>query len=244
MSARNSRTVDSSTIGSTSRQPSHLNDRLDKRLLSYMAAAGAAGVSALAMTQPAAAKVIYTPFDGPVMTLDDGRLDLNHDGIPDFGFDQTGLGTQFAYTVVPFKFNKTMNQAAPLAAGVTVGPEESFRAGAQDMVFFCICSGSFGSVGPWADKQNEYMGFEFNIKGAAHFGWARFSATDVYFEGVTLTGFAYETVSLKPIVTGDTGGGEEDSVDQEKPVEASPRASGLGKLALGAAGLAAQRGKE
>jgi hypothetical protein len=236
MPAENSRTLDSSTIGSTSRQPRNLNDRLDQRLLTYTAAAGAAGVSVLAMTQPAAAKVIYTPFDGPVMTLADGRLDLNHDGIPDFGFVQTGLGTQFAYKVVPFKFNKIMNEAAPLAAGVTVGPEESFAAGAQDMVFFCICSGSFGSVGPWAGKQNEYMGFEFNVKGAAHFGWARFSATDVYFEGVTLTGYAYETVSLKPIVTGDTGGNNdhEDSVDQPEPAAASPQPSGLGRLALGA----------
>jgi hypothetical protein len=241
MPALNSPTLGSATIGSTSRRPSNLNDRLDKRLLTYMAAAGAAGVSVLAMTQPADAKVIYTPFDGRVVTLDDGRLDLNHDGIPDFGFEQTGLGTQFAYLVVPIKFNKTMNQAAPLAAGVTVGPEESFRAGAQDMVFFCICSGSFGSVGPWADKQDEHMGFEFNIKGAAHFGWARFSTADVYFDGVTLTGYAYETVSLKPIVTGDTGSNndEEDSVDQPEPAAASPQASGLGKLALGAQGKAA-----
>jgi hypothetical protein len=243
MSALNSPALDSSTIGPTSRQPSSLNDRLDRRLLTYMAAAGAAGVSVLAMTQPAAAKVIYTPFDGSVMTLDDGRLDLNHDGIPDFGFVQTGLGTQFAYKVIPVKFNKMMNQAAPLAAGVTVGPEESFRAGAQEMVNFCICSGSFGSVGPWADKQNEYMGFEFNIKGAAHFGWARFSVTDVYFDGVTLTGYAYETISLKPIVTGDTGrnnnNDEEDSVDQPEPAAASQQPFGLGKLALGAQARAA-----
>jgi hypothetical protein len=242
MPAQNSSTLDSSTNDSTSRKPSNLNDRLDKRLLTYMAAAGAAGVSMLAMTQPADAKVIYTPFDGRVMTLDDGRLDLNHDGTPDFGFEQTGLGTQFAYNVVPIKFNKTMNQAAPLAARVTVGPEESFRAGAQDMVFFCICSGSFGSFGPWADKQNEYMGFQFNIKGAAHFGWARFSVTDAYFDGVTLTGYAYETIPLKPIVTGDTGSNndDEDSVDQKESGAVSVQPAGLGKLALGAQAKAAR----
>jgi hypothetical protein len=83
------------------------------------------------------------------------------------------------------------------------------------------------------------MGFEFNIKGAAHFGWARFSVSDK--AGITLTGYAYETISLKPIVTGDTtGSDDEDSVDQPAPAAAS-QASGLGRLALGVAGLTAQR---
>jgi hypothetical protein len=78
------------------------------------------------------------------------------------------------------------------------------------------------------------MGYEFNIKGTAHFGWARFSVTDK--GAITLTGYAYETVSLKPIVTGDTtGSDDEDSVEQ--PV---PAASSLGSLALGAARPKAQ----
>jgi hypothetical protein len=238
MPAQNSPTLDSYTasspIGYPSRQPSNLNQRLDKRLLTYMTAAGAAGVSVLAMTQPANAKVVYTPADRNVL-LDHGRLDLNHDGIPDFGFADEGLGTIFFGYVAPFKFNRVMNHAAPLAAGVSVGPEGSFAAGVNEVVSYCLCSGSFALGGPWADKQNEYMGFEFNINGAAHFGWARFSVTS-YFTGVTLTGYAYETVSLKPIVTGDTGGGndDDDSVDQEKPTAAPAQASGLGKLALGA----------
>ncbi|MFZ0421121.1 MAG: hypothetical protein WAM04_23680 [Candidatus Sulfotelmatobacter sp.] len=106
------------------------------------------------------------------------------------------------------------------------------------MINWCTCSGNPGTGGPWLGIQNEYMGFEFNIKGAAHFGWARFSVTDK--GAITLTGYAYETVSLEPIVTGDTGGDEEDSVDQPEPDAASPQASGLGKLALGAAGITAR----
>jgi hypothetical protein len=235
MSALNSPTLDSSAIGSTRRQPSTLNDRLDKRLVTYMAAAGAAGVSVLAMTQSADAKVIYTPADQSIVA-NDGRLDLNNDGIPDFQFTESGLGNIWSYLVAPIKFNKMMNHAAPLAEGVSVGPGGSFGGGLHELANFCICSGSFASTGPWAGEHKGYMGFEFNIKGAAHFGWARISEVNF---GLTLSGYAYETISLKPIVTGDTGGDEEDSVEQEKPAAASPQASGLGKLALGAAGRTA-----
>lgn len=243
MSVLNSTATDSSTvvpanIGPTSRQPSHLNHRLDKRLLTYMAAAGAAGVSVLAMTQPADAKVIYTPADQS-LTTNEGRFDLNHDGITDFFFDQYGIGNIWSYLVFPGHFNKMMNHAKPLAAGVSVGPGGDFGGGAQEMANFCVCSGSFASTGPWAGEKNEYMGFEFNVKGSAHFGWARISAVNF---GLTLSGYAYETVSLKPIVTGDTGSNndDEDAVDQEKPSAASPQASGLGKLALGAAARTAR----
>ena len=85
-----------------------------------------------------------------------------------------------------------------------------------------------------------YMGFEFNIKGAAHFGWARFSSPLT--GPITLTGYAYETVSLKPIVTGDTGSGDssDDETSQTVPAEETVTPT-LGVLARGAAGLAMRR---
>jgi len=130
-----------------------------------------------------------------------------------------------------------MNGAQPLSSGVSIGPGGEFRGGRAEMVGGCTCSGHSAYFGPWLGVQDKYMGFEFNIKGAAHFGWARFSSPDT--GPITLTGYAYETVSLKPIVAGDTGGDEEDSVDQEQPAAVSPQASGLGKLALGSAGRTA-----
>lgn len=224
-----------SNVDSTNRRPLNLNDRLDKRLLAYMATAGAAGVSVLAMTQPANAKVVYTPANKAVL-FDGMHLDLNNDGIPDFGFHSYGIGNVGSGVIFPIKFNKMMSHANPLAAGISVGPSAEFNGGRVGMVGACSCSGSVDYFGIWLGVQNGYMGFEFNIKGAAHFGWARFSATET--GAVTLTGYAYETVSLKPIVTGDTGSNndDEDSVDQEKPAAALPQASGLGKLALGAVG--------
>jgi len=232
-------TLHSSTLDSTNRQPSNLNDRLNQRLLAYMAMAGAAGVSVLAMTQPANAKVVYTPADKTVL-FDGMHLDLNNDGIPDFGFHSYGIGNVGSGVVFPIKFNKMMNHAQPLASGVSVGPGGSFRGGRQEMVAGCTCSGHSAYWGPWLGVQNEYMGFEFNIKGAAHFGWARFSSPET--GPITLTGYAYETVPLKPIVTGDTGGNndDEDSVDQPEPAAASPQPSGLGRLALGTVGRTAR----
>jgi len=95
-------TLHSSTVDSTRRQPSDLNDRLNRRLLAYMATAGAAGVSVLAMTQPANAKVVYTPADKTVL-FDGMHLDLNNDGIPDFGFHSYGIGNVGSGVVFPIK---------------------------------------------------------------------------------------------------------------------------------------------
>jgi hypothetical protein len=229
-------TLDSSALDSTRRQPSNLNNRLDKRLLTYMATAGAAGVSVLAMTQPAAAKVVYTPADRTIL-FDGSHLDLNNDGIPDFGFDGGGLGNFSSGDIFPIKFNKVMNFAEPLEAGVSVGPGGNFHGGKGVMMGHCTCSGNSGYSGPWLNVENMYMGFEFSIDGAAHFGWARFSANDT--ATITLSGYAYETVSLKTIVTGDTGSNDEDSVEQQEPAASSPQASGLGKLAIGAQGRTA-----
>jgi hypothetical protein len=225
-----------STLDPTKSQPSSLNNLLDKRLLAYMAAAGAAGVSMLAMTRSADAEVVYTPTNRAIVS--NSRLDLNNDGIPDYAFHSNFnlCGTCGYFEVLAIKFNKFMSSGQPLAAGISVGPDGKFRARADFMIDWCSCSGNPNTGGPWLGIQNEYMGLEFNIKGAAHFGWARFSVTEK--GAITLTGYAYETVPLKPIVTGDsTGSDDEESVDQPA---AAPAAASLGSLALGAAGRKAQ----
>jgi hypothetical protein len=214
-----------------------LSDHLNKHLLAYMATASAAGVSMLAMTRSAEAEVVYTPAHRTIVS--GSHLDLNNDGIPDYTFHSNFYicGTCAYLDVLAPKPNKLMNYAQPLAAGVTVGPADNFQGGRDEMVIWCSCSGNPGTGGPWVGIQNEYMGFEFNIKGTMHFGWARFSVTS---KGtITLTGFAYETVALKPIVTGDTGDAE--TVDHLGPAAATELpSSGLGHLALGAIGKSVQ----
>src|SRR5580704_13246868 len=61
-----------------------LGVRLDKNLLAYAAAASAAGVGMLALAQPAAAKIVYTPANTELVPKTKLNLDLNHDGIADF----------------------------------------------------------------------------------------------------------------------------------------------------------------
>jgi len=65
--------------------------------------------------------------------------------------------------------------------------------------------------GPWHNVKNRYLGMKFLIKGKPHFGWARLNAScSPKVGGVTglLTGYAYETIPNKPIVTGKTKGSD------------------------------------
>jgi hypothetical protein len=62
----------------------NLTASTNHRLNSYALAAGAAGVSLLALAQPADAEVVYTPANVTVSRNGSYKLDLNNDGIVDF----------------------------------------------------------------------------------------------------------------------------------------------------------------
>ena len=68
------------------RKPANLSESIHQQLNMYALAAGAAGVSVLALAQPSEAEIKYTPTHvvigkGGVSIY---NLDLNHDGITDF----------------------------------------------------------------------------------------------------------------------------------------------------------------
>ncbi len=68
-----------------SRPASNLASNVDKGLLQYATAAGAAGVGLLALAPTAEAKVIYTPTNIPITVNGPSvPIDLNNDGVPDF----------------------------------------------------------------------------------------------------------------------------------------------------------------
>lgn len=220
----------------SNQQASGLNERLNKHLLAYAATAGAAGVSMLAMTQSAEAKIVYTPTN---RTIHSGSvLDLNNDGIHDYFFHGPFniCGTCSYFDVLAVRSNKLLSHGAPQAAGVTVGPGDKLSRGGGEMTDHCTCSGHSASGGPWYGVQNGYMGFEFRINDVPHFGWARFSVSKQ--AAIVLTGYAYETIPLKPIVTGDTGA---DDGTEERGSSAAPelQPAGLGQLALGTIGKSA-----
>ena len=64
--------------------PVRLAAGLEKSLSAYASAAAAAGVSLLALTPAANAKIVYTPADTLIPVDHNIQLDLNHDGIADF----------------------------------------------------------------------------------------------------------------------------------------------------------------
>jgi len=85
--------------------------------------------------------------------------------------------------------------------------------------------------GYWQGVQKRYLGLKFYIEGKAHYGWARLTFPGLCESGGTLTGYAYETIANKSIVTGKTKGKDVITVE----------AASLGHLAQGTSGLSAWR---
>ena len=93
-----------------------------------------------------------------------------------------------------------------------------------------------GTDGQWMYTQNRYLGLQFTINGHIHYGWARVAVTrgtgqQKFSILATLTGYAYETVPNKPIITGKTKG----------PDVVTLEPATLGRLGQGASGIAAWR---
>lgn len=235
-----------------------LSVSLQKQLNMYALAAGA-GASVLALVQPTYAKIVYTPTHrhiGPNQTL---PLDLNHDGIRDFSFQDpystngnSGGGT---LKIVPAKSANQVwvkaGYAAALAAGVRIRAARPFAPGTKPMarVFFTPSSTpNTRGYGPWQNATNRYLGLRFRIDGETHFGWARLTVK-AQARGVvaTLTGYAYETVPNKPIIAGKTKRSDDNSIVEEPNaslVAPAPQSAQLGILALGAPALSIWRREE
>jgi hypothetical protein len=241
-----------------------LNTKLENSLLGYAAAASAAGVSLMALSPLAEAKIVYTPAH--VQIIGNIYLDLNHDGIHDFRFSTTHHTSSGAAHAATF-FTRSSAQlrvypvgrpnqiwghssyASALKPGVRVGPK--FSPGGFSMVQVAGINGQLSVYyGPWeGTKSNRtvkdhYVGLKFLIKGQVHYGWARFAVTAKYPISATLTGYAYETVPNKPIVTGKTNSSDvegSESTASEATGSAVPQPGSLGLLARGAPALAVDR---
>jgi hypothetical protein len=255
---------------STKRAATRLGANLDKNLMSYAIAAGAAGVGLLALAQPADAKIVYTPAHKNIGAKT--FIDLNHDGINDFkltlirtsrcegGCTTSGIrhGTAFQVTYARLsafgvaKADQIYGQgklASALPAGVRVGPNGKFPGGNVMATVNAISGNTEGHYGAWAGTgvgvQHRFLGLKFKIHGKTHFGWARFNVTLSQKATIqaTLTGYAYETVADKPIVTGKTNesGDDGDAISASVP---SPAPASLGLLARGSSGLVAWRRRD
>jgi hypothetical protein len=234
---------------SQSRKTFKISDSLNRQLNTYALAASAAGVSVLALTGASEAKVVYTETHQVTRAGVPLYIDLNHDGIKDFvlrttiyagssgfdvGLDASGLRKN---AVAGRRFSNSgyfFSAASALPAGTQIGPERKFpvRFPVMAVELFNGVGSQYSDEGPWAGKdngvRNRYLGLKFVIHGKVHYGWARVSVTLGHhrqFDDVsaTLTGYAYETVPNKPIITGQTKGPDVITVQPET----------LGELARG-----------
>jgi len=257
------------------RQPratSKLSEAVHQQLNMYALAASAAGVGVLVLAQPAVARIVYTPANKDILPHSTIHLDLNHDGIVDFNFkdfrttNSFGSGTGRLSILPPQQKNEIWGHsvsgrayASALPAGVRIGGKNHFLPRAAMMASSRNNQGPGSSfhtsgvcTGAWANVSNRYLGLKFVIKRETHFGWARLQVICPYASAMvaaTLTGYAYETVPNRPIVTGKKTGPEEavPAAGQDRwgvGLRALQPAT-LGRLALGAEGLVAwRRGKE
>jgi hypothetical protein len=245
----------------TSLKPISSPASFQKHLPMYALAATAAGVSVLAMSQPAEAEIIYTSANTQIGINQTVGLDLTGDGTTDFNLNDVSISFTdvfvFALGVEPLQTGnavaitaaeKFRNEAADLDSGHRIGPKTkfggSYPGSSVRMASGHISSSPFVSVcrGPWKDKQNRYLGLKFMISGEVHYGWAQLSVTcnGARITGV-LTGYAYETTPNKSLKAAqETGTLDESATTQDEPTPRSVparAAATLGMLAKGAPAL-------
>jgi hypothetical protein len=250
-----------------------LSHSVDRQLTMYAIAAGAAGVGALALAQPAAAKIVYTPAHvvighGGVNSF---HIDLDHDGVPDLALasvsnactDAICYANLNAYPLGNLIEGKRVRShsfyqsfASAVRAGNKVGPHAPFIPGSD---IGCVMLGIVSNpsshyrkvVGDWNNVKDRYLGVKFSVHNKTHFGWVRLTVRDNghYVTGV-LTGYAYETIPNKAIIAGKTKGPDEiddTTVAQPNPAALAapaPTLATLGALAIGAPGLSIWRREE
>ncbi len=243
------------------RTPSALPSAFDKNLLSYAASGTAAGVSLLALAQPANAKIVFTPSNIHIPE-NAGliHLDLNHDGVPDFAFS---AGSRFGSARAPLGLyanslvvtpeqsgnavgeitsSKGFNCAAKLRGQVEVGPSKHFQP--NQLIMFQVAgdyTNQFSAHCPWLDRRGGFLGFKFMIDGETHYGWAR--VAEIGTRSASIRGYAYETTPDQPILTGATNDPTNSSLTVPS-LPSAPQPATLGLLAQGTPALSIWRREE
>src|SRR5580700_8468796 len=223
-----------------------LSTTFDRRMNLYSTAAAAAGVSMLAMAQPAQAKVVYTPTNVDINEKFPYALDVNGDGIPDFTFtavsaDHTTLLICDLDTVGnALQQNRGEGGAAgAFPTGAAIGPAQKFTSATTYGGIFMAAFFAYSvtdSWGPWRTTYERYLGMKFLIDGEVHYGWARLSINKMG-QKVMLQGYAYETDVNTKIVAGNEGPETKKAAAPTKQITPASQPASLGKLAMGAGAL-------
>jgi hypothetical protein len=236
---------------------SEVSQSLHARLNMYGLAASAAGVGVLALTQPAQAKVVFTPVHQVIGANGVYNLDLNGDGTVDFLIQEWNNGAfpssnaLLCDAAVGNGVLGSRHRAAALSAGASIGPNLHFTAGGNNgeamiTVTHFTTGGTSYVHGYWVNVLNRYLGLKFQIAGKTHYGWARVTVSRKAFHfTAVVTGYAYETTPNLAIIAGQIADEAADS--SRNPANADSivatasvsgcaenrRYASLGELALG-----------
>lgn len=217
-----------------------------------------AALGAMALVQPAEAKIIYTAAN---VQIHDGYFpfDLNRDGLDDMGFHQRCFTDHCTLTA----YGKASNgiqavgvtsfiSALALKGGSTIGPKAQFEkySGAYMAQTVGRRFGDTYKLGYWFVSGARFLGVAFQIDGKMHYGWMRLVNSSQF--GALLTGYAYETIPGKSIKAGQTKDGQDGFTGEPQdgtledlsptssvssPAVGSSPMNSLGALALGSEGL-------
>jgi hypothetical protein len=230
------------------RKATELSDSIRQRLNVYALGTVAAGAAVMALAPAAEAKIVYTPAHVPLVGT---IIDLNHDGKGDITFlsavDATtsvGMRSVQAKSASSLGINEVIataaqDRAVALRAGERVGPGKHF--GTWGVLYGDVYYRNPPHTvwfGQWANGgkglKNRYLGIKFTINGKFHYGWARISVSVSGHQFTSLlSGYAYETIPNKAIITGKTKGSDVITLEP----------ASLGHLAQGASAIQAWRVK-
>lgn len=237
------------------------SNNLDRQMAQYSLVAAVAGVSMLALAQPAAGEVVVTKKTIPIpltpaVVPKPVKISMANNGITDFSFEL------YSYSVgaVPER-GLTLDGASPRNRVIAMGDLNTYAAqlqrggkiggtyanlGSKVLVEASVSAGTSRYFrGFWdGNLKDQFLGVRFLINGKPHYGWIRLTVTTNTnphgpFLAATITGYAYETVPNKAILAGagkSTGEVPRDSRNQAGPA--------LGMLALGADGVPLWRREE
>jgi len=243
-----------------SHQTFKLSQSLRKRLNMYAIAASAGAAGAVTLVQPAEAKIVYTPAHIRIGQDTSVQLDLNHDGISDFSvWNLYERNTTFdAAQLLGVTPKNPSNEvvwggsvwAAAVPKNVRIASTGVFATGSKYMAIVGHDYNRLYGGGPWTGNTRAFLGLKFQIDGKTHYGWARLHVV-AQLSGplkyplidAILTGYAYETIPNKAIITGRTKGPGDTRIEESNAASTVPacKATSLGLLALGSPGLSLWR---
>jgi hypothetical protein len=246
----------SSTHSARKASANHLNRQLGL----YSLAAATAGVSLLALAQPADAEVVITKKTIPIPISPFGmpefvKISVANNGIDNFSFSlystkaDRGLRVTGASRADGLITGGTFYaEALALPRGAKIGPSAAFFNYTELIEATETSDAGRNSRGYWGGNvKNRYLGVRFPIDGETHYGWIRLTVTiDLKPHGpylsAKITAYAYETEPNQPILAGTS---EKSSAEVQLPENIQNQAGpSLGMLATGADGLPLWRREE